>query len=145
MKKLSGIRALLSTAGMYAYRHTQNYEQTLERIGERIGSKLTVLHNLERKNIGPSSDSWGRAVTQKILPLFGLQATYGTSRSTGRLIIKIPVMWSTADDTLSLPAIPTMIERIFEGWGVPLSTEIHRDKSILLALFRPAPPQTATL
>ncbi|KAI5188546.1 hypothetical protein NECID01_0159 [Nematocida sp. AWRm77] len=140
-KKESRLSVFFSTAAHYAIRVRREKESTLERIGARIGSKLPLLLSLPRSTVTLSEESWGKAICTHILPVLGYSgATYGISKYSKRLVVKIPKKWESEDPSLCLPVIPAVIERVFAGWFVPVSVEVQADKSILLVVApKPTP------
>lgn len=135
MKNANQTRAIISAAAQYFTEKKSTHPDALDRIGHRLGSRLAIIYSLPRSTVTTSQDTWGRAISAKILPLLGIHgASYGISNSSGRLIVKIPKLWETEDPSLALPIISAAIERIFSGWYIPIKTDIHLDKSILLAI-----------
>ncbi|KAI5189692.1 hypothetical protein NEMIN01_0645 [Nematocida minor] len=135
MKNAREFRAMLSTAAQYFTQNKEKYPGALDRIGSRLGSRLSILQSLPRSTVSTDQSTWGRAISNKILPALGIEgATHGFSSSSGRLIIKIPKMWESEDPSSALPVVPAAVERIFSGWYTPIKTEINLDKSILLAV-----------
>jgi len=135
MKKTNRTLALLSSIARYSIIRRKDRPEAMKRIGKRIGSKIPVVFSLDRSLVGRSQDSWGGVICTKILPLFGISgATHGRSKHSQRVVVKIQKSWETRDQQLYLPIIPWVIERIFEGWSIPISIEIQVDKSILFAI-----------
>lgn len=135
MKNTRAIRALLSTSAQYFTKNKEKYPGALDRIGKRIGSKLSIAHEISRNIVGQNQDTWGRVISSRILPLLGIEkSSYGISSNSGRMIVKIPKLWETEDPAMALPVVTSVIERMFSGWYVPIETEVNLDRSILLAV-----------
>ncbi|KAH9386503.1 uncharacterized protein NEMAJ01_1399 [Nematocida major] len=135
MKNKRALRALLSTAGQYFTQNKDKYPGALDRMGRRIGARLPIVHGLGRSCISHSQDTWGRAISNRILRCLGIEdSSHGISSSSGRVIVKIPKLWETDDPSMALPVFTAVIERVFSGWHVPVRIEVNLDKSILLAI-----------
>lgn len=135
MKQDSRLSVFFSTAAYYSIKTRRDQGEMLARIGTRIGSKLPLLRSLSRSLVTAAPDSWGKAICAQILPALGItSATYGISRYTQRLVVKLPKQWESADPALCLPVVPAVIERVFAGWSIPVAIDVQTDRSVLLVV-----------
>ncbi|KAI5184732.1 hypothetical protein NEHOM01_0334 [Nematocida homosporus] len=128
-----GIQVLLSVAAQFASQ-PRHSAISLDKIGQRIGSKLPFILDLDRTHV-QTKEFWPKVISQDILTHFGVKTlTYGLSKQTGRQVIKLQPLWDSSLPEYALPIIPAMIERLFLGWYKPISVQIQQDKAILLIL-----------
>lgn len=129
-----GVRAIISCAAQYITRHRDTQSQ--ERIGQRIGSKITLLCNIERVLVSAPKSVWVKCIAQKILPALLIKpSAYGPGKNTDKYIVKIPKMWNATSAEHILPFIPSVIKRVFAGWGIEIDIDVQQDKSSFLLLI----------
>ncbi|KAI5172057.1 hypothetical protein NEFER03_1302 [Nematocida sp. LUAm3] len=131
-----GVRAIISALQHFSLRKRKDKE-FLQRIGERIGSKLPLILLVDRTEIFKRANGHSWVASQMILPSLGIiPLGHGASTIPGKQIVKIRSLWlPSSPDTLSL--LSYLLHRLYEGWYTPSSVSIQTSRLETFFLISP--------